>query len=234
MKRFIVLTMMILLAALCVVTCLAADGTFYSVTLDSISDEYKTGGEFYVKVSLCDITAPNGFMGVGIEIEYDPAYLAVLEADDGGVVEAAIPEAWKDGGRIEIVETSEDGKQTGRIVLTYASPETESGSKDAALKTDDLYVIVKFRSLRSGKTAVKVNGTNSGNVCTGYDENGEKVSFTGKGSEMEFTFSENASAEESGTEAAEEKSYAPYYIIAAAAVAVAAAVLIISKFAKKK
>ncbi|MBQ6184145.1 MAG: hypothetical protein IJK33_09700 [Clostridia bacterium] len=234
MKRFVIPAALLLLAAVCALTVLAADGTFYSVTLDSISNEYKVGDAFYVKVALCDITAPNGFLSVGIEIEYDPEMLTLQEADDGGVAEATFPESWRDAERTETVATDAEGKQAGRILLTYTAPETESGSKDNALKTDDLFVIIKFKSNASGRTAVKVDGASGFNVCIGKNENGVPESYAGKGSEIEFTFSENISGDKSEATAADEKSYTPYYIIVGSAVAIAAAVLIVSKFVRKK
>ncbi len=236
MKRSLALIAALIITAFCMVTVLAEAETYYSVTLDSIQNEYKTGEEFYVKASLGEIKSPDGFIGVGIQIEYDPEMIEALESDKGTAVETFVPDEWKENGEmLENVVTDAEGKQTGRILLNYIAPVQEDGGKASAIRgNDELYVIIKFKSLKPGKTVVKVDGENGYNVCTGYDENGSAVSYAGKGSEIEFTFSgENSGAEESGGAADGERSYTVYYVIVGAAVVIAAAAIIITKLVKK-
>ena len=231
MKRAIILFAALILIVSSALTAYADEGKFFKMELDSIRNEYKTGETFYVKAALNEITAPNGITGVSMHIEYDPSKLELLEADDGGVVEVALPEKWT-----EIAERKENADVPGSVNLIYDVTNTGNGAEDLAVKADEMYVILKFRAVSEGKTSVRIDGADANNVCRGYDENGSAVSYSGKGSEIEFTINgEGDNEERSAPESTvEEKSYALYYVIVGAVIAAAAAVLLVTKLKKNK
>ena len=209
----------------------------FSLNLDTVKDEYNVGEAVYIKASLTEIKINNGFIGIGICIEFDPEILKAVPGDNGETAEVFLPEEWINGGeRIENIVKNEDGTQKGKVLLNYIAPINDTGTATYPLKSDDFYAVVKFECIKEGVTSVRIDGENEYNCCTGYDDEGNVVSYKGKGSEIALTVkSETESKNESkDTAYPYQINSTVYYIIAGAAVVIAAVILIITKKRKKK
>ncbi len=236
MKRITaILTVSVFIALFALTVC--AEIIPYTFRLDTAKDVYNVGESVYVKTSLTEIKINNGFIGIGVCIEYDPAILKAVTGDKGETAEVFLPEKWMTGGeRIENIVKNEDGTQKGKVLLNYIAPLGENGVYTDPFKSDDFYAVIKFECIKEGITEVRIDGENEYNCCTGYDDGGNVLSYKGKGSGITLTvISKTESMNESkDTSYPYQIDNTFYYIIAGAAVAAAAVILIIAKKRKKK
>lgn len=168
----------------------------FTAVIETSSESFSVGDEFYIKISLTDIDLAEGegFVGYEFSLKYDPNVLEVIVNEDGTFAEATLPENWKDGTeKIEKLFKDADGKQTGKIRFVYVAPIENDDLQSLSVKDDSVYVNVKFRCIASSeKTSVEFDGE-SGVNCTVVGAEGTIVNVRGKNISLELSVKSESS-----------------------------------------
>ncbi len=226
MKRFICVSLMLsVLFCLLVFSAAAVGEEKFTAVIETSSDSFGVGDEFYIKISLTniDLAEGEGFIGYEFSLKYDPKVLEVIEKADGTFAEPTLPENWNDGTeKLEKLFKDDDGKQTGKIRLVYVAPIENDDLQPLLVKDESVYVNVKFRCIASSeKTSVEFDGE-SGVNCTVVSSEGAIGNVRGKNASLELSVKSESSGS-GGT-----------IICIAAAVVAAGAIIAIAVIIKKK
>ena len=226
MKKYlgVVLALSILFCLFCIGA--GADKDYnYNALIETSSDTFNVGDEFYIKLYLTERSNSDGFIGYQFSLKYDPEILDVVENADGTFAEETLPESWNEGSeRIEILEKDSEGKQTGVIKLAYIAPLEADDLNAAAIKDESFFVNIKFKcKAASDKAYVSFDAKDTVN-CTALKEDGTVYNVKGKTTELCVSIK----SDKSGI-----GSILIYAIAAVIAVGVIAAVAIVIKKKRK-